>query len=151
MDKKLYISPVVLAVIRNDEGKYLLTKRAMADEEDIPEFKDKWELPGGGVNFGESPEEAIKREIREEVGLDITNLHMLSFTFTKVRSPWHGLFLIFVCDMVDPEEPVTLNEESSGYAWMSYEEVYAVPTLPGVTDVFDYLEKRGKGNVGGKL
>ena len=51
-----------------DNGKLLLVKKSKDD----PYHPDEWEVPGGGrMQFGEEPEEHIKREVKEEVGLDI--------------------------------------------------------------------------------
>lgn len=49
----------VKALIRNEEGKLLLVK----------EKSDKWDLPGGGLDHGEEPEDGIRRELREELGI----------------------------------------------------------------------------------
>lgn len=56
---------VVAAVLVRD-GKFLATQRGYG------EFKDFWEFPGGKMEPGESKEEALKREIREELDLEIT-------------------------------------------------------------------------------
>ena len=55
---------VAAALIQKD-GKYLLTREVMANG------KERWIIPGGGIDFGESITEAIVREIKEELGLDI--------------------------------------------------------------------------------
>lgn len=47
------------ALIRDDKGQILLVK----------EKSDKWDLPGGGLDHGEDPEDGIKREILEEIGI----------------------------------------------------------------------------------
>ncbi len=52
----------VKALILNDEKRFLLTK----------EENGKWELPGGGLDFGEKPQKCLIREIKEEMGLDVT-------------------------------------------------------------------------------
>lgn len=52
----------VKALITDDDGKFLLCQ-----EED-----GKWELPGGGLEYGETPQEALIREVKEEMGLTIT-------------------------------------------------------------------------------
>ncbi|MDD5922979.1 MAG: NUDIX hydrolase [Eubacteriales bacterium] len=60
----------VLALVENQENKFLLTRRA----------KDKhwaagwWEIPGGGASAGESSFQAVSRELREETGLDVSDL-----------------------------------------------------------------------------
>ncbi len=60
-------SPAVSAIIRNDKGEVLLTKRG------IEPFKGCWDLPGGFIDNGESPEEAIYRELEEELGIKKMN------------------------------------------------------------------------------
>ena len=59
----------VLGVIQRPDGKYLITKRA-ADKAGAPGW---WEVSGGAAIAGETSEDAVKREILEETGLDVTN------------------------------------------------------------------------------
>ena len=59
----------VLGVIQRPDGKYLITKRA-ADKAWAPGW---WEVSGGAAIAGETSEEAVKREILEQTGLDVTN------------------------------------------------------------------------------
>ena len=59
----------VLGVIQRPDGKYLITKRA-ADKAWAPGW---WEVSGGAAIAGEKSEDAVKREILEETGLDVTN------------------------------------------------------------------------------
>ena len=49
------------------DGKILFAKEA-------PHLADKWELPGGGLDFGEDPREGLTREIKEELNLDVTSV-----------------------------------------------------------------------------
>lgn len=54
----------VKAFITDDKGRFLLTQ----------ESNGKWELPGGGLDHGENPQEGLKREILEEAGLEVTKV-----------------------------------------------------------------------------
>ena len=55
----------VVAAIIKDNGKYLATQR------NYGEFKDGWEFPGGKIEPNETPEEAVKRELEEEAGIQV--------------------------------------------------------------------------------
>lgn len=59
----------VLALIQNDDGKFLVTQRAM----DKKWAAGQWEIPGGGSMAGETSLDALKREVYEETGLDISS------------------------------------------------------------------------------
>lgn len=63
--KKEHIVTSVVAVIVDDEGRVLLTRRS------IPPFQDLWVMPGGKIDLGEPILEALKREVHEEVRLEI--------------------------------------------------------------------------------
>jgi 8-oxo-dGTP diphosphatase len=139
MIKPKFIQPVIIAVIRK-ENKYLLTKRAVLDEEDLPEFKSQWELPGGGMEPGETPEEALLREVKEELSIKVNILSSFPFIFTKMRNQWQGLFLCYICEPID-DSPIKLNEESSDYKWVTKEETTLLKTLPGVVEVIDAFIK----------
>lgn len=56
---------VVVAIIRRDDGKYLICQRSRNSR-----YPLKWEFPGGKVEQGELPEDALKRELREELSIE---------------------------------------------------------------------------------
>ena len=59
----------VLAILENEEGKFLVTQRAL----DKKWAAGGWEMPGGGAKSEESSLDAVKREVKEETGLDVVN------------------------------------------------------------------------------
>ncbi len=86
---------VVAAIIKKD-GKYLLAQR----KDDCKSAPGKWEFPGGKVEFGEDPKDALKREIREELGIDIENLRVFDVTSSvnpKSRYP-HIVMISYLAD-----------------------------------------------------
>ena len=117
---------VVVPLIQNDQGEYLICK--MPGDRGV--FPGKWGLPGGGIEKGERMEEALMREVREELGIAVTDVKPLFFKdgeFTKCfaggkRRPVYMIFLIFSCLCIS--DTLKLNEEFCDYAWV------APPLLP---------------------
>lgn len=115
---------IVCPVIQN-EGEYLLCKMAA----DRGVFPGQWALSGGGVEPGETMEEALRREIREELGeeLDITEVKPWAFR-DDVRMKTYAdgtteeiymIYLIFDC--VSANRAITFNEEFQEVIWVSPE------------------------------
>lgn len=102
----------VLGVIQRPDGKYLITKRA-ADKAWAPGW---WEVSGGAAIAGETSEEAVKREILEETGLDVTNAEG-GFLFSYHReSPGEGdnYFVdVYKYHMDFTEEDIKLQTEET--------------------------------------
>lgn len=73
MVKKVKAPRLVVAGLVIKNGKYLLVKEKLGDG------KEYWIVPGGGVEFGESLEQAIIREMKEETNLDVYNVEFLNF------------------------------------------------------------------------
>jgi 8-oxo-dGTP diphosphatase len=82
------VKTTVGCIIEKD-GKILLTLR------NIEPFKDHWCLPGGHIDFGETPEEAVKREIKEETGLDIKPRFFDYYNEFYEKMGWHAIVLMF--------------------------------------------------------
>ena len=83
---------VVAAVIHKD-GRILATQRGYG------EFKDKWEFPGGKMEAGESREEALRREIREELDTEI-NIGKLLCTVEYDYPAFHLTMHCYLCSVV---------------------------------------------------
>ena len=86
---------VVAAVIVTSEG-ILATQRGSGN------FKDKWEFPGGKIEAGETPEQALMREIREELDLEIridSFLDTVDYTYPDFNIKLH----VYVCSDSKPE------------------------------------------------
>lgn len=113
---------IVGAIIRNLQNQLLILK--MPDN--YGAYPGQWGLVGGGVEPGENVLEAMKREVKEETNLEITNLKPHTF-HDAVRSKiledgtteeQHLVFLLFDCEVVDPSV-IKLNHEWDAHAWVS--------------------------------
>ncbi|MFE6668704.1 NUDIX domain-containing protein [Streptomyces sp. NPDC057697] len=77
------------AVIRDTTGRFLLVK---------PSYRDHWEVPGGGLAPGEDPRRAVRREIKEELGLNLTPGRLLAVDWVPEQPDGHPPLCNFVFD-----------------------------------------------------
>lgn len=110
---------VVAAIIRKGD-KVFATQRGYGD------FKDWWEFPGGKIEPGEKPEEALAREIREELSTEISVdkfLYTVDWDYPKFHLTMH----CFMCSLVT--EALHLNEHEAA-KWLDKSEIHSVKWLP---------------------
>ena len=80
---------------------------------ELPRWQGAWTLPGGGLNFGEHPEQAMVREVREETGLDCEAISIAAIDSIHDPSgdrPFHGIRIIYKVKVIGGE----LRDELSG-------------------------------------
>ncbi len=135
--KTKHITPVAIIVLTNEAGEFLLTDRAERDpdDRDVVKGDDFWQLPGGGVEVGESVEDAAVREGQEELGLSLEAVSTLPKIYTALRSHWHGLLIPVICKQTDPSQQIHLNHESSIYQWVSLEDASDLNSFPETYDI----------------
>lgn len=97
-----------------------------------------YELPGGGLNEGESFKEALSREISEETGLGIDLLEPV-YTFAHNRKGYYGLGLGFLCQAKSNQ--VKLSDEHVEYRFVTLEEAEKLLCKEIYADVKDAYEK----------
>jgi len=105
----------VRAIIRNQSDEILLLKRASKDA-----YGDMWCLPGGKVDFEQTAEDAIVREVQEETSLICSSSEFLFYKDGLPQNPGenHYLTLYFHCQV---NGAIELNKESSEFAWVGLE------------------------------
>ena len=111
---------MVASAFIHKDGKVLIAKRA-ASKSFLP---DRWEVPGGQVEFGESIEVAIAREIQEEIHVDIV-VGDPFYTFTYLPEPdIQGIEVDCFATLTDSSQEIILNpEDHSEYTWISEAEI----------------------------
>ena len=119
---------VVAAVIRKDD-KIFATQRGYG------EWKDWWEFPGGKMEPGETPEEALKREIREELSTDISVDEFL-FTVEYDYPKFHLVMHCYMCSLLT--DSLHLNEHEAAM-WLGREELTSVKWLPADVEIIERL------------
>lgn len=117
-NKKQFIG--VSAFIVDSDNKVLIVERAR-DDNFMPGF---FELPGGKIDFGETAEEALVRECKEEVGLDVKAIKPYStFSYTAKQDTEHAIDIQFVVRVVKDDTEVKLSDEHESFQWITVEEV----------------------------
>ncbi len=111
---------VVAAVITDERGQVLATQRGYG------EYKDWWEFPGGKIEPGESPEEALRREIREELDADIVVGDLL-VTVEHDYETFHLTMRCYLCHLA--HEGLTLLEHEAA-RWLGRDRLGSVRWLP---------------------
>ncbi|MCQ2193017.1 MAG: (deoxy)nucleoside triphosphate pyrophosphohydrolase [Paludibacteraceae bacterium] len=119
---------VVAAIIKKD-NKYLATQRGYG------KYKDGWEFPGGKMEPGESREEAIVREIKEELATDIKVDSYLT-TVDYDYEDFHLTMHCFLCSILDGNIELLEHEDAK---WLGKEELHNVDWLPADLAIVDLL------------
>jgi len=110
------------------EGRMLLTRISP-----IGYPPGMWTLPGGGVDHGESPHDAVRRELYEETGLvarsavltDIHDVHVVDIGREDQYEDYHGVHLLYVVE-VDLEAPLEIKDvggTTDRVAWVPIDEI----------------------------
>jgi 8-oxo-dGTP diphosphatase len=114
---------------RGQEGRFLLTSRPVGKV-----YEGYWEFPGGKLEPGETVEQALRRELHEELGITIGQAHpwqveVMEYPHAKVR--------LHFCKVYDWTGELTMREAQS-MAWQCLP-VEMVPVLPGTVPVLMWL------------
>lgn len=122
---------VVAAVIEKD-GKIFSTQRSYGD------YKDWWEFPGGKIEEGETHEEALVREIKEELNADIKVgelIHTVEYDYPK----FHLILHCYSCTLLSEELELIEHEAAK---WLARDELDSVKWLAADLEVLDILKNR---------
>jgi 8-oxo-dGTP diphosphatase len=125
---------VAVGVLVRPDGAFLLTSRPPGKV-----YEGYWEFPGGKVEPGETVEQALRRELVEEIGVTIGEVH--PWRVERVDYP-HALVRLNFCKVFDWRGELHMHEGQS-FAWQTLP-VQVQPVLPGTVPVLDWFaQERG--------
>jgi 8-oxo-dGTP diphosphatase len=118
----------VLGLPINDQGKFLL---ALRNDPHRPRYHRKWEIVGGGLEFGETFEACLEREMLEEIGVKPKILFPYPIILTKQRQRSLSQQLVLACYLVslNDQVPTPNHEEILDLGWFSLEEAKRLDSL----------------------
>ena len=120
----------VAAAVIYDGDRYFATQRGYGD------WKDFWEFPGGKIEPGETPEEALVREIREELETEIS----IAGRLAEVEYDYPEFHLSMVCYIARISEGQPVLKEHEAARWLKKEELDEVGWLPADRFVVEMLK-----------
>lgn len=130
--KKRQITVFLGCVIKNK--RVLMIQR---NEKGCPGAHLKWELPGGKVNFNETPQESVKKELYEEAGVKVKIGKLLPYVQINYwKYPWGAqqtLILCFTCELLEKHR-VKKDHHVEKISWVPLEEIEGLETLPGIKE-----------------
>ena len=121
----------VVAAIIAQEGRIFATQRGYG------EFKDGWEFPGGKIEEGETPQQALVREIQEELDTEVEVGDLLG-TVEYDYPTFHLSMQCFLCRI----KAGSLNlKEHEAARWLAEDELDSVDWLPADIEVLDWIRR----------
>ena len=125
----------VVAAISRHEGRILATQRGYGD------FKDGWEFPGGKMEPGETAEEAVVREIREELKVEIVPERLV----TTVECDYPKFHLTMHCFLSSIRSGTVSLVEHEAAKWLKPDELDSVDWLPADVEAVQLLKQMPDG------
>ena len=114
------------------------TPQVLATQRGYGDFAGGWEFPGGKIEVGEKPEDALVREIQEELAVNINvekHVHTIEYDYPK----FHLSMECFACKLEENQE-ITLLEHKNA-KWLDKTNLFSVDWLPADVDVLDRIEE----------
>jgi 8-oxo-dGTP pyrophosphatase MutT (NUDIX family) len=134
----LLFMPSVAALIRDDDGRILL----------VQHVEGRWQLPGGAVDPGEGPAEAMQRECREEAGIDVEPIRIAGafggpeYRITYSNGDEAGWVVTVFEARIVAGEPSASDDETQAVGWFTPDEIDALELVPAARATLDALLKQ---------
>ena len=122
---------VVAAVIRRDD-------RIFATQKGYGNYKGWWEFPGGKIEAGESPEDALKREIREELDTEISVQDLIA----EIEYDYPEFHMDMKCYWCTVISGSLVLKEAEDARWLTKKELFSVKWLPADKDVLEKISRQ---------
>lgn len=130
MERRKHINVVAAIIIR--DGKIFATQRGYG------EWKDWWEFPGGKIESGETPKDALKREISEELATEIdvgNHLATVEYDYPQFHLTMH----CYLCTIIGGQLSLLEHEDAR---WLGMDELDSVKWLPADVEVVNSLKRK---------
>ena len=127
MNERKHIEVVAAIIVRD--------RRIFATQRGYGEWKDWWEFPGGKIEHGETPEDALKREICEELATEIEVDELLT-TVEYDYPKFHLTMYCYLCTIISGDLSLLEHEDAR---WLAIDELDSVKWLPADKDVIEKL------------
>ena len=127
MNERKHIEVVAAIIVRD--------RRIFATQRGYGEWKDWWEFPGGKIEHGETPEDALKREICEELATEIEVDELLT-TVEYDYPKFHLTMHCYLCTIISGDLSLLEHEDAR---WLAIDELDSVKWLPADKDVIEKL------------
>ncbi len=127
---------IIVGVVSDNKNLILLQSRY---EPNNPDAHNKWELPGGKVEFGEPPQNAIEREILEETGYVVAaesiipNIVSNVWMYEKVR--FHAIIIGFNCKLLNKSNLLPNDHRVTVFKWFTKDEIEKLEMITGVKEI----------------
>lgn len=134
-----YIGVGVGAAILNEDGKLLIARRSLAAKNE----RGKWEIPGGAVEFGETFAQALKREVKEELDVEIDLLELLGICdhlLPEERQHW--VSPTYLCRIVSGNPRIVEPHKCDEIGWFTLADAATLPLSVVTQYDIDLLRKR---------
>lgn len=141
MEKQIIVAALGLPISK-DRKKVLLTQRHSPGN---IAWHNKWQIGGGGVEFGESLEEAVLREMREELSVNAKIIYPHPIVKTSIwradqsdeKIDTHVILVTYLVDIADQTPDLTKDPdwETSNWGWFDVNEVEKLDSLPATLDI----------------
>ena len=127
---------VVAAIIKsvNEMGDTII----FSTQRGYGEFKGGWEFPGGKIEKGETPQEALKREIMEELDTEI----IVGELIDTIEYDYPTFHLSMDCFLAEIVNGTLVLKEAEAARWLTKEQLYSVDWLPADLTIIEKIQEK---------